>query len=197
MKPTADAPVAPGFAVWLTGLPAAGKSTIAQALAKLLRGSGLPVIVLDSDEVRALLAVEGEYDSAGRRQFYSALSAIAAVAARQGVNVVIAATANRRAYRDHARALVPQFSEVFVNTPLGVCLERDPKGIYRKGLEGANDNVPGLQALYEEPLQPDVIVDGQSEPPDAAALRIAKRLVETGMAPSRILGPLRLRSGPP
>lgn len=184
VKPTIDQQA---FAVWFTGLPAAGKSTIAAAFARILRQGGLPVIVLDSDEVRALLGLEGQYDEGGRLKFYAALSGIAALAVRQGVPVVVAATANLRIYREHARTSIPNFFEVFVKTPLTACMERDPKGIYQKGLAGTHADVPGLQAPYEIPLCPEVIVDGQRESPETAARRVTQRLIDAGLLPQQFL----------
>ncbi len=184
MKPITDRPA---FAVWFTGLPAAGKTTIAGAFARILRGGGFPVIVLDSDELRAVLTLEGQFDPQGRLRFYRALAAIAELLVRQGVPVVIAATANLRIYREHARTLIPHFFEVLVKTQLETCMARDPKGIYKKGQDVVHVNVPGLDVAYEEPLRPELTVDGQNESPDAAARRVTLGLIDAGLLSPQIL----------
>ena len=86
--------------------------------------------------------------------FYGAIAELARLLAGAGVPVLVAATANLRAYRDRARAGIPRFLEVFVDCPLAVCRARDPKGIYRRGAEGTAQNVPGVSAAYEPPLLP-------------------------------------------
>ncbi len=164
-------PKAP-FAVWLTGLPASGKSTIARKLVALLREEGALVVLLDSDELRTALGQEGRHDEQGRRAFYGALTGLAELLLRQHVSVVLAATANLREYRDAARARIPRLVEVFVDTPLKTCMARDPKGIYRAASAGKLQSVPGLQAAYEPPLHPDLTIHGAKDAPDASALAI-------------------------
>src|SRR5262249_39996644 len=93
-----------------------------------------------------------------------------------GVSVIFDATANRRAYRDRTRQTIPRFIEVFVECPLETCIQRDPKGIYRKAREGDATQVPGVQAPYEPPERPDVIVRGDRDTPAEAAQRILAAL---------------------
>jgi len=119
----------PGFAVWITGLPASGKSTVAAALAAELRARGIGVEVLESDSLRKIFTPHARYDEAERNEFYGQLAFLAALLARHGVAVIIDATANLRAYRDRARQQIPCFMEIYVDTPLEVCMRRDPKGI--------------------------------------------------------------------
>lgn len=172
--------IEPGFAVWITGLPASGKSTLAAALARELSARGVNVAVLESDALRKILTPSPRYDEAERAVFYGAVAHMGRVLADHGVSVIIDATANRRAHRDRAREGIARFLEVFVDTPLEVCVSRDPKGIYRRGMEGKTCGVPGLQAEYEPPLRPDVIVRGDREEPENAAHRIAAVLAARG-----------------
>jgi adenylylsulfate kinase len=95
-----------------------------------------------------------------------------------GVPVLFDATANRRAYRQMARQQIPRFLEVYVDSPLETCIARDPKGIYRQGRQGEAGTVPGLQAQYEAPENPDLIVHGDRERPEAAATRLIAKLIE-------------------
>lgn len=153
------APPAPGFALWLTGLPSSGKSTLARALAGRLRAAGVVVQVLDSDELRKVLTPEPTYTTEERDWFYATLLFIAGLLVENGVNVILAATASRRRYRERARSRLPQFAEIFVYCPVAVCRERDPKGLWAQATQGEIDNLPGAGASYEPPLAPEIRVD--------------------------------------
>jgi adenylylsulfate kinase len=170
-----------GFGVWITGLPASGKSTVAAALAAELRARGRDVEVLESDVLRRIFTPHPRYDEEERAAFYGHIAYLGALLARHGVAVVFDATANRRVYRERARQEIPRFLEVYVDTPLEICMGRDPKGIYRQGRERQGRNVPGLRAPYEPPLDPDLVVHGDREPPDRAACRIVAKLIENGL----------------
>jgi len=165
-----------GFAVWLTGLPASGKSTIARNLRKELAARGVNVAVLESDALRKILTPNPGYGDLEREAFYGAMAYIGRLLTGHGVSVIFDATANRRAYRDKARSEIPRFLEVHVDCPLPVCESRDPKGIYRRAREGKAPNVPGVQAEYEPPLRPDLVIRGDLEEPAEAARRIAALL---------------------
>lgn len=174
---------APAFAVWITGLPASGKSTVARALAAELGGKGIRAAVLESDAVRREITPDATYGETERESFYAILAYLARMLVLHGVPVIVDATANRRAYRDRARATIPRFLEVHVRCPLAVCQARDPKGIYRRGAEGTAQNVPGVSAPYEPPLMPEVVVDGEREDPAVAAGKIVSALEEKGYLP--------------
>ena len=148
-----------GYAIWLTGLPASGKSTIVTALRPQLEGMGCVVEVLESDAVRRILTPAPTYSHEERDLFYRALAFMGARLAAHGVTVIFDATANRRAYRDFARSLIPRFIEVAVECPLELAMQRDYKGTYQRGQRGEASTVPGLQDPYEAPLNPEVQVD--------------------------------------
>jgi adenylylsulfate kinase len=82
----------------------------------------------------------------------------------QGIPVIFDATANRKAYRDHARSLIRRFIEVYIQCPVETCKQRDPKGIYAAAERGTASNVPGIQVSYEPPPSPEVTVDGTMNP---------------------------------
>jgi adenylylsulfate kinase len=166
----------PGFAIWITGLPASGKSTVATALAAELRARRADVEVLESDALRQVFTPHPRYDEAEREAFYGQIAWVGALLARHGIAVIFDATANLRAYRDRARQQIPRFWEVYVDTPLEVCMSRDPKGIYRQGRE-----VPGLQAAYEPPHNPDVVIHGDLERPHISVKRILEKLAAGGL----------------
>lgn len=173
----------PAFAVWLTGLPASGKSTVARALVAELHAMGIRPAVLESDAMRREITPNATYGEAERDSFYETVAYIVRVLVQHGVPVIVDATANRRAYRDRAREAIPRFLEVHVRCPLAVCRARDPKGIYRRGAEGTARNVPGVSAPYEPPSMPEAIVDGERDDPAAAAHRIVAALEKMGFLP--------------
>lgn len=169
-----------GFAVWITGLPASGKSTVSSALKKELASLGVNVAVLESDALRKVFTPNPRYEEEERDLFYGAVAHVGRILTEHGVSVIFDATANRRAYRDRARRDIGRYLEVFVDCPLSVCMARDPKGIYRRGREGSAAGVPGLTADYEPPAAPDVVVRGEMEAPAVSAHRIVRKLIEKG-----------------
>jgi adenylylsulfate kinase len=157
------------FAVWLTGLPASGKSAIAKALLGELHARGVDPAVLESDVLRTQLTPFPRYDEAERDYLYKTLAHLGAFLVQHDTAVIFDATANKRAYRDAARRDIARFAEVFVDTPLEVCVARDPKGLYRPG---ATKMLPGVQAPYEIPLAPELVVRGDQGTPGEAAAAI-------------------------
>ena len=168
----------PSFAVWLTGLPASGKSTIAHELRPRLEALGLTVEVLESDAVRRILTPAATYSREERDLFYRALAFIGERLVAYGVTVLFDATASRRAYRDVARSMIPRFAEVAVECPLAVCMQRDRKGTYRKGERGETGSVPGLQETYEPPLVPELRIDTVKLPTEES-VRLILDMVKT------------------
>jgi adenylylsulfate kinase len=164
-----------GCVVWLTGLPAAGKSTLAEKVRDRLVQDRRAVVVLDGDSVRAALVPPPGYDAAGREVFHATLAQLAALLAHQGLVVLVAATAHRRAWRDRARRLAPNFVEVFVDSSAEECQARDPRGLYAAAREGKAPQTPGARVAYEPPTAPDVVASGGLDP---TALDTAVALVE-------------------
>lgn len=172
--------VSPAFAVWITGLPASGKSTIARALTRELEARRVDAAMLESDAWRPVLTPDPTYSEEERDTFYGKLSFLAALLVSRGVPVIVDATANRRRYRDQARAAIGRFVEVFVDCSLEVCMARDPKGLYRRARGGHSSTMPGLQAPYEPPEHPDLVVFGDDDTPETAARHIVTLLEERG-----------------
>lgn len=173
---TIDHPIA--FAIWITGLPASGKSTIAAALIPQLKAFGCTVEVLESDEVRHVITPDATYSQAERDLFYRALAFTGARLVAHGVTVIFDATATKRAYRDFARSLISKFIEVAVECPLELCMQRDRKGTYKRGQRGESSTVPGLQSPYEPPLHPEMKIDTTKVTAAMAADRILKLVKE-------------------
>jgi adenylylsulfate kinase len=163
------------FAVWLTGLSGSGKSAIAHELLRLLHERGIELSLLESDVLRTQLTPFPRYDEADRDFFYGALADLGVALVGKGRTVLFDATANRRRYRDAARARLERFCEVYVDTPLEVCRARDTKGLYRRGAA-----LPGVHAPYEPPLAADVVVHGDRGAPAQAAEQIAGHLAGRG-----------------
>ena len=161
-------------------MPASGKSRLVEALTAQLAARGVDVEVLESDALRETFTPHPRYDKEERDRFYRQITFLGVLLTKHGVPVIFDATANRRAHRDAARQAIPQFLEVYVDTPLAVCMARDPKGIYAKGRAGQAHAVPGLQTAYEPPESPEVVVHGEWEQPEAAARKVMEKLEEKG-----------------
>ncbi len=171
------------FVIWLTGIPASGKSTIARKLADKLREKGLKVEILESDEVRKVLTPRPAYTDEERDWFYGVvLIWLAKLLYKHGVCVVIDATAHKRAYREKARQeFGKNFIEVYVKCSIETAMKRDPKGLYKAALEGKIRTLPGLQVPYEESPNPDVVVDTERMTPDECVEEILRKLQERGL----------------
>lgn len=163
-----------GLVVWFTGLPSSGKTTLARETSAVLRAIGEACCLLDGDEVRECLRPPLGYDEESRANFYETLGALACLLSRQGLTVLVAATAHRRIDRETARRLAPnRFLEVFVDTPLDECLRRDPKGLYKKAQSGEIADFPGIHEDYEPPGSAAIRVSSGGSPSEA------RRLVKT------------------
>jgi adenylylsulfate kinase len=162
----------PGFAIWLTGRPAAGKTTLAREIRQLLAEQGIHTVILDSDELRQIVTPRPQYSTEERNGFYEVMALLAAWLVRNGVNVLIAATAHRRLYRDQARVLIQRFAEVYVDCPLAACRQRDSKGLYTQ----AAANLPGVGVPYEPPLAAEAVVDTGQHRPARAAVLVCRQL---------------------
>ncbi len=172
------------FALWITGLPASGKSTIVSTVRPQLEALGLRVEVLESDAVRRVLTPEPTYSEQERDLFYRALAYMGQRLVAHGVTVIFDATASRRAYRDYARREIPRFAEIAIDCPLEICMQRDRKGTYQRGQRGESNTVPGLQVPYESPVNPELRIDTSSVQEAEAARRILEFVKDTFLSPA-------------
>jgi adenylyl-sulfate kinase len=173
-----------GLCVWLTGLPGAGKSTIAALLAQRLRERGHRVEVLDGDLVREHLCTGLGFSREDRDTNVRRIAFVADLLTRNGVVALVGAISPYRQARDEARArMEARFVEVYVHASLEVCERRDPKGLYRKARAGEVDHFTGVSDPYEEPLAPEVVVDTEHEPPHRSVERLME-LAEERLASS-------------
>ncbi len=171
-------PIPQGVVIWLTGVPAAGKSTLAGLLVRALRRRGLATVWLDSDDVRRVLTPEPTYTPAERDRFYAALAHLAGLAAEGGAQVVVSATAPLRAHRRSARERVDHFFEVWVRCAPDTARRRDPKGLYERSERGEIDALPGADVDYQPPGEPDLVLETDRTGPDESARRLEAALGE-------------------
>src|SRR5437899_4506439 len=170
--------LARGFTLWLTGLSGAGKSTLAAAVSKELRDRGIPVEVLDGDEVRQNLSKGLGFSREDRETNTRRIGYVAKLLARNGVAVITAAISPYRGIRDAVREEIGAFVEVYVRASLDECIRRDTKGLYRRALAGEIPQFTGVSDPYEAPLEPELVVDTEQEPLEHSVARVIDRLVE-------------------
>ncbi len=149
-----------GVVVWFTGLPAAGKSALAERVRDALVAASRPCVILDSDEVRRTFVPKLGYSEAARAGFYATLGKLAGLLAEQGLVVLVPATAQRRAWREWARSSAPRFVEVYLSAPPEECAARDKKGLYLAARAGVLKGLPGIDAEYEAPQEPALTLSG-------------------------------------
>ncbi len=171
-----------GFCVWFTGLSGAGKSATAEALTRLLLERGRQVTVLDGDVVRTHLSKGLGFSREDRDTNIRRIGFVAAEIVRHGGAVVCAAVSPYRATRNQCRALVgtEQFFEVFVDTPLEVCEQRDTKGLYAQARRGELKGFTGIDDPYEPPSDPELVLGTTAATVEANARRILALLGERG-----------------
>ena len=170
--------------VWLTGVPAAGKTTIAIEVARRLSTSGGMPVILDGDQLRAGVCADLGFSEADRIENVRRVGELASLLYRQGMIVLCALVSPYRASRDRVRALVPagRFLEVHVMADLDTCRARDPKGLYAKADQGKLDALTGVSATYEPPLAPELTIDTRHIRPAAAGDLVMDLLRTRGVA---------------
>ncbi|NET00981.1 MAG: adenylyl-sulfate kinase [Sphaerospermopsis sp. SIO1G2] len=145
-----------GVTIWLTGLSGAGKSTITGALEKQLKAIGSKVEVLDGDIVRLNLSKGLTFSKEDRDENIRRIGFVSHLLTRNGVIVIVSAISPYQEIREEVKQRIGNFVEVYVNSPLAVCEERDVKGLYKRARNGEIKNFTGIDDPYEPPLDPDV-----------------------------------------
>ncbi|WP_377272179.1 adenylyl-sulfate kinase [Peterkaempfera sp. SMS 1(5)a] len=183
---TAAAAQQRGATVWLTGLPSAGKTTIAYALAELLRAEGHRVEVLDGDEIRTFLSAGLGFTREDRHTNVTRIGFVAELLASHGVKVlapVIAPyAASRAAVRERHTEAGTDFLEVHVATPVEVCSVRDVKGLYAKQAAGEISGLTGVDDPYEAPDRPDLRIEAHTQSVAESAAALHALLTTRGLA---------------
>jgi adenylylsulfate kinase len=169
-----------GFTLWFTGLPCSGKSTLAEIVAKELESRGRGVEILDGDVVRTHLTKGLGFSKEDRDENIRRIGYVCALLSKHGAIAISAAISPYRSIRDEVRSKTLNFVEVFVDTPLELCVKRDVKGMYKKAFAGEIKNFTGVTDPYEPPLNAEIVIETQKEEPEISAARILESLERMG-----------------
>ncbi len=179
-----------GAAVWITGLSAAGKSTLAYALDLQLYRRGVATYVLDGDNLRMGLCADLGFSAPDRAENLRRVGEVMRLFVDAGLVVICSFISPRRSDREWLRGRLGgrRFVEVFLRCPIEVCMARDPKGLYGKALRGEISDFTGISAPYEEPTNPEMIIDSDRTPVPLAAAQVIDHLQRAGFLP--VVGPV-------
>ena len=167
-------------AVWITGLPASGKTTMATLLKEYLKSKNIPVIVLDGDEIRKTVSKDLGFSPEDRKEHNRRVIEIAKLLVNNGITTIIPLISPYRETREQARKEIPNFVEVYTKASLETCIRRDPKGLYKKAQAGEIQNMTGIQSPYEEPTSPELILDTEKSTPEECLGNILNYLRKSG-----------------
>lgn len=175
--------------VWFTGLSASGKSTTAHVVERELFARGFQAYTLDGDNVRHGLSSDLGFSLADRAEHLRRIGELAKLMYGAGMIVLCAFISPTRAARERVRDLIPEgaFLEVYCKCPLEICEQRDPKGFYARALKGEIKDYTGISAAYEEPIEPELVLDTAANPPEVCAANVRGLLQERNIIP-RVAG---------
>lgn len=169
-----------GFTIWFTGLPCSGKSAIADKVAEILREKGRKVERLDGDIVRQSLTRDLGFSKKDRDENIRRVTFVAKLLTRNGVAVLTSFISPYREVRAYARQEIGNFIEVYVKCPVDICMQRDVKGMYEKAIRGEIKEFTGISDPYEEPLDPEILLETDKENLEKSANKVIKRLNDLG-----------------
>ena len=187
--PDTDRVRAGGFTLWFTGLSGSGKSTIAHLVGPELDRRGLVVEYLDGDNVRTHLSKELGFSKEDRDTHIERLGWVASRLTRQGGAIITAAISPYEATRRMAREMIEEvgsFVEVYVKASVEECARRDVKGLYEKAFKGEIKEFTGVSDPYEEPSDPEIVLDTQAHSPEESAALVVKKLEQLGLVPVEV-----------
>lgn len=175
-----------GAVIWMTGLSGAGKSTLANALFRWLDGNQEHSIILDGDLMRCGLNSDLGFSVEDRDENVRRIAHVAELFKQQGFIVIVALISPTFAQRANARKVIGEgFIEVFVNSPLSTCERRDRKGLYARARRGEIPNFTGVSSLYEEPVDPELILNTNSLSIEASVSKLIEVLGTSGFVQNR------------
>jgi adenylylsulfate kinase len=177
------------FCIWLMGLSASGKTTLAHLLGETLKEQGFSIAILDGDIVRTTLSKGLGFSQQDRETNLRRIAMKAQELVRQHIVTIVAAICPYRGIRQEVRSLIDNLVEVYVNCPLDVCISRDPKGLYQKALAGEILHFTGIGDVFETPVHPDLEVQTHTETPEESLARILAGLQGLRRLPSGPVAP--------
>lgn len=169
-----------GFTLWFTGLPCSGKSAVADRVAEILRARGLRVERLDGDIVRQDLTRDLGFSREDRNENIRRVTFVAKLLTRNGVAVLTSFISPYRDIRARARQEIGNFIEVYTKCSLETCIQRDVKGMYQKAIRGEIKEFTGISDPYEEPENPEILLETDRETLEESAAKVIRRLEELG-----------------
>lgn len=169
-----------GFTIWFTGLSGSGKTTASRLVEKELRARGFKVEVLDGDVVRENLSKGLGFSKEDRDTNIRRIGFVCELLTRNDVVAIAAAISPYREIRDENRARIGRFVEVYCKCPVEILAGRDVKGLYKKALNGEIKNFTGVDDPYEEPRNPEVVIETDKETPEESAAKVIAKLEELG-----------------
>jgi len=173
-----------GFTLWFTGLSGAGKTTISEIVSEQIHARGSKLEILDGDVIRENLSKGLGFSKEDRDTNIRRIAFVADLLSRNGVPVITAAISPYRELRDEARAQMgDRFIETYVNASVDVCAERDVKGLYEKAFAGEIKEFTGVSDPYEPPLDPELVLETETESPEESAKKVIDYLEERGLIP--------------
>jgi len=172
-----------GVTVWFTGLPCSGKTTIANKLADILKNRGFRVERLDGDIIREELTSDLGFSRKDRDENIKRVTFVAKLLTRNDVIVLATFISPYRERRNKSRKEIDDFLEVYVKCPVEECIKRDVKGMYKKALEGKIKGFTGIDDPYEEPIEPDLIIETNKEKVEESVDKVLLLLKKTGYIP--------------
>jgi adenylyl-sulfate kinase len=174
-----------GFVIWFTGLSGSGKTTLAKEVERELRARGVRYVQrLDGDVVRQDLTRDLGFSKEDRDENIRRVTFVAELLSKNGVATTCAFISPYRAARQTARRRCHNFVEVYVQCPLDVLIQRDPKGLYKKALAGEIKGFTGIDDPYETPEHPEIVVHTDQETVEESTLRLLTLLEEKGLIPT-------------
>jgi adenylylsulfate kinase len=182
------------FTLWFTGLPCAGKTTLARLVAEELERRGVEIEVLDGDDLRSNICKGLGFSKDDRAENIRRAGYLCRLLNKHRVCAIAALISPYRSVRDEVRASLGEFIEVYVKASLNTCMARDVKGLYRKAIAGEVRNFTGVDDPYEPPSAPELLIDTDCEESAAAGARIVRKLESMELIPKREVHPPDMKS---
>ena len=169
-----------GVTLWFTGLPSSGKSTLARQLERQFRKWQIKTELLDGDVVRTHLSKDLGFSREDRDTNIKRIAFVCQLLTRNDVAAIASFVSPYRDAREGARRMIGNFVEIYVKTSLAECEKRDVKGLYKKARAGEIKGMTGVNDPYEEPANPDILIETEKETPEHSLEKILKRLEDFG-----------------